>query len=104
MFSIFTLVNKIESFVSSTPEAALCTGALFADAVKRQMEAYSCLHKPLINTKSWSTMSLDEAILRARLIAALINKGAIILVQIPQSIIKRIVLVLVHDLAVCISV
>ena len=70
VFSIFTLVNKIETFVSCTPEAALCTGALFSDAVKRQMEAYSCLHKPVINAKSWSTMSLDEAILRARLIAA----------------------------------
>ena len=79
VFSIFTLVNKIESFVSSTPEAALCTGALFADSVKRQMEAYSCLHKPIINAKSWSTMSLDEAILRARLIAAPINKGGIIM-------------------------
>ena len=79
VFSIFTLVNRIESFISSTPEAALCTGALFADGVKRQMEAYSCLHKPAINAKTWSTMSLDEAILRARLIAAPINKGAIIL-------------------------
>ena len=72
-------MNKIETFVSCTPEAALCTGALFSDAVKRQMEAYSCLHKPAINAKSWSTMSLDEAILRARLIAAPINKGGIIM-------------------------
>ena len=78
-FSIFTLVNKVESFVANTPEAALCTGALFSDAVKRQMEAYSCIHRPVIDAKSWSDMKLDEAILRARLIAAPINKGAIIM-------------------------
>ena len=41
--------------IAQQPDAyVLCTGALFAEAVKRQMEVYSCLHKPLINTKSWT--------------------------------------------------
>ena len=34
VFSIFTLVNKIETFVSCTPEAALCTDALFSDVLQ----------------------------------------------------------------------
>ena len=50
-FSVFTLINKIENFVANVPEAALCTGSLFFESVKRQMEAYSCLHKPTINGK-----------------------------------------------------
>ena len=77
--SVFTLINRIETFVSNVPEAALCTGSLFSDSVKRQVEAYSCLHKPAVNSKSWSVMTLDEAILRCRLIAAPLNIGAIIM-------------------------
>ena len=55
------------------------TGASSSDGVKRQTEAYSRLHRPAINTKSWNATSLDEAILRARQIAAPINKGATLL-------------------------
>ena len=77
--AVFTLINSIETFVSNVPEAALCTGSLFSDSVKRQIEAYSCLHKPEVKGKSWSVMTLDEAILRCRLIAAPLNKGAIIM-------------------------
>ena len=79
VFALFTLVNKIEDFISNAPEAALCAGSLFSDSVKRQVEAYSSLHKPDVNGKSWSSMTVDEAILRCRLIAAPINKGAIIM-------------------------
>ena len=56
--SVFTLINRIETFVSNVPEAALCTGSLFSDSVKRQVEAYSCLHKPAVNSKSWSIFTV----------------------------------------------
>ena len=64
VFAVFALVDKIESFISSVPEAALCTGSLFSDSVKRRVEAHSCLRKPAVNSKLWSSVSLDEAILR----------------------------------------
>ena len=68
--AIFLLMHKLEEFVSNTPEAALRTSSLISTSVKRSLEAHSCQHTPMINSKSWLTMSLDEAILRARLVAA----------------------------------
>ena len=76
--AIYVLMQKLEEFISDTPEAALRTSSLFSSSVKRSLEAYSCLHTPVLNSKSWLTINLDEAILRARLVAAPTNKGAII--------------------------
>ena len=76
--AIYVLMQKLEDFVSNTPEAALKTSSLFSSSVKRSLEAYSCMHTPILNSKSWLSMNLDEAILRARLVAAPTNKGAII--------------------------
>ena len=76
--AVYILMYKLEEFVSNTPEAALRTSSLISTSVKRSLEAHSCMHTPMINNKSWLTMSLDEAILRARLVAAPSNKGAII--------------------------
>ena len=76
--AIYVLMQKLEDFVSNTPEAALKTSSLFSTSVKRSLEAYSCIHTPILNSKSWLSINLDEAILRARLVAAPTNKGAII--------------------------
>ena len=76
--AIYVLMQKLEDFVSNAPEAALKTSSLFSSSVKRSLEAYSCIHTPTLNSKSWLSINLDEAILRARLVAAPTNKGAII--------------------------
>ena len=49
MLSIYVLMQKLEDFVSNTPDAALRTSSLFSASVKskeRSLEAYSCIHTP----------------------------------------------------------
>ena len=75
----FTLINSIETFVSNVPEAALCTEFVifgFSEKADRSL---------LLSSQTRSERQLlechdfDEAILRCRLIAAPLNKGAIIM-------------------------
>ena len=72
---MYVLMQKLVELVANTPEAALRTSSLFSTNVKRSLEACSCLHTPMINSKSWMNLDLDEAILRVRLVAALSNEA-----------------------------
>ena len=56
--SVFTLINRIETFVSNAPEAALCTGSLFSDSVKIIFNISSILAMLSVNIPCSSIQSI----------------------------------------------
>ena len=70
-----TLTQKLEELVSNALEAALRASALFSTSVKRLLlEAYSCIHSPLINNSYPIHLFSDIVIVVAILYTASTHK------------------------------